>query len=576
MAQGPQQIEQPSGAAAAAGWGSDAMAEMLRRLGIPFAATTPGASFRGLHDSLVNHLGNRAPQLLICLHEEHAVAIAHGWAKVTGRAMAAILHSNVGVQHATMAVFDAWCDRVPLLLVGGTGPLDARQRRPWIDWIHTAPDQAAPLRGFLKWDDRPASVGAAVDGLLRALRIAETAPCGPTFVSLDAGLQEAALDAAPVLSEPRRHAALAPAAPRDAEIAALLGLLHAAQAPLILAGRMPRQRSAWDDRIALAEALGAAVVTDHRLPAAFPNRHALHRGMMSAPTPSTRGAVAACDLVLDLDGLDRDALLRLRPADAPAPVIVSASLDHQLLRSGAVEMQAPAPADLAIACAAEELVAALLRARLPPARHAAPRVVAPPTPRVSGVLTRADIAAALRDAADPGGIALVRTPTGWPLDEWPIDDPLSYLGGDGGAGLGSGPGLVVGAALALLGTSRRAVAVLGDGDFLMGASALWTAAHYRIPLLIVVADNRCYGNDVAHQEAVARRRQRDVGNARIGLSLDDPPVDIPGLARAFGAVAPPPATGPASLRAALAEAFAALDDGRVAVVDALIEVPAPG
>src|SRR6478672_1548998 len=119
-------------------YGSDCVAETIRALGIPFIALNPGASFRGLHDSLVNHLGNRDPQMLLCLHEEHAIAIGHGWAKVTGRPMAAAVHSNVGLMHASMAIFNAWCDRVPMLVIGATGPLDAARRRPWIDWIHTS------------------------------------------------------------------------------------------------------------------------------------------------------------------------------------------------------------------------------------------------------------------------------------------------------------------------------------------------------------------------------------------------------------------------------------------------------
>ena len=140
-------IERPVPAGTnAAGFGSDVAAEALRALDVPYIALNPGASYRGLHDSLVNHLGNARPQMLLCLHEEHAVAIAHGYAKVTGRAMAAAVHSNVGLFHATMAIFNAWCDRIPVIVIGATGPVDAAKRRPWIDWIHTARDQGAIVR----------------------------------------------------------------------------------------------------------------------------------------------------------------------------------------------------------------------------------------------------------------------------------------------------------------------------------------------------------------------------------------------------------------------------------------------
>src|SRR5487761_1212729 len=171
-------------------WGSDAVAMMLRELDLPYVALNPGASYRGLHDSLVNLLGNHQPQMLLCLHEEHAVAIAHGYAKVTGKPMGAIVHSNVGLMHATMAIFNAWCDRAPVLVLGATGPIDATRRRPWIEWIHTARDQGALIRNFTKWDDQPGSVGAAQEALLRASMIAQTEPKGPVYVNFDLALQE--------------------------------------------------------------------------------------------------------------------------------------------------------------------------------------------------------------------------------------------------------------------------------------------------------------------------------------------------------------------------------------------------
>src|SRR3982750_4771140 len=190
----PSSIERPlpSGANAPA-FGSDVIADTLRALDIPYIALNPGASYRGLHDSLVNYLGNSAPQMLLCLHEESAVAIAHGYAKVTGRAMAVALHANVGLMHASMAIFNAWCDRMPVLLIGATGPLDAARRRPWIDWIHAARDQGALIRDYVKWDDQPGSPAAAREALLRAAWLAQTAPCAPVYVNFDAQMQEAAL-----------------------------------------------------------------------------------------------------------------------------------------------------------------------------------------------------------------------------------------------------------------------------------------------------------------------------------------------------------------------------------------------
>src|SRR6476646_11888836 len=156
----------------AAGFGSDVVADALRATDIPYIALNPGASYRGLHDSLVNFLGNERPQMLLCLHEESAVAIAHGYAKASGRMMGVVLHSNVGLMHGSMAIFNAWCDRVPMLILGATGPWDAAKRRPWLDWIHTASDQGALVRDYTKWDNQPGSVAAAYEALLRAVQMA--------------------------------------------------------------------------------------------------------------------------------------------------------------------------------------------------------------------------------------------------------------------------------------------------------------------------------------------------------------------------------------------------------------------
>src|SRR6187402_54211 len=224
----------PSGANAPA-FGSDVIAETLRALDIPYVALNPGASYRGLHDSLVNYLGNSAPQMLLCLHEESAVAIAHGYAKVTGKAMAAAVHSNVGLMHATMAIFNAWCDRMPMVILGATGPVDAVKRRPWIDWIHTARDQGALVRGYTKWDDQPASPAAAREGLMRANWIANTAPRGPTYVNLDAGMQESKLAEAVPPVETGRFIPQALSAAPAALIEQAADILSAAKRPVILA-----------------------------------------------------------------------------------------------------------------------------------------------------------------------------------------------------------------------------------------------------------------------------------------------------------------------------------------------------
>ena len=201
----------------APGFGSDVVADALRATDIPYIALNPGASYRGLHDSIVNYLGNQQPQMILCLHEEAAVAIAHGYAKVTGKAMAAAVHSNVGLMHGTMAIFNAWCDRMPMLILGATGPVDSEKRRPWIDRIHTSRDQGALVRGYTKWDDQPASPGAAREAILRANWMANTAPCGPTYINLDAEVQEAKLTEPVAPIDTARYMPAVESAPAPAE-----------------------------------------------------------------------------------------------------------------------------------------------------------------------------------------------------------------------------------------------------------------------------------------------------------------------------------------------------------------------
>ena len=258
------------------GWGSDVIAELLQRLDLNYLALNPGASFRGLHDSIINYLGNKNPQILLTLHEESAVAIAHGYAKVAGKPMGVVVHSNVGLMHATMAIFNAWCDRVPVFILGATGPVDAFQRRPWIDWIHTARDQGALVRDYTKWDDQPASVPAACESLLRAYQLSRTVPCGPVYICLDAAMQDSKLDEPAVIPDPSRFK---PAAPQEASQSVLhraAELLLQAKRPLILPGRVSREPSHWNLRVRLAESLGAMVVTDMKVGAAFPTGHPLH------------------------------------------------------------------------------------------------------------------------------------------------------------------------------------------------------------------------------------------------------------------------------------------------------------
>src|ERR1700742_3928972 len=264
----------PSGTNAA-DFGSDVVAEVLRDLDIPYIALNPGASYRGLHDSLVNHIGNAAPQMLLCLHEEAAVAIAHGYAKVTGKAMGAAVHSNVGLFHATMAIFNAWCDRMPVVIVGATGPVDAHKRRPWIDWIHTSRDQGAIVRDSTKWDDQPSSPAASREAIYRANWIANTTPMGPVYINFDAELQEAKLTEQLPPVDPARYMPQTETAPSGEAVKKAAAILKGAKNIVILCGRTSRSLDAWNERVAFAEGLNAKVITELKIGASFPTDHPL-------------------------------------------------------------------------------------------------------------------------------------------------------------------------------------------------------------------------------------------------------------------------------------------------------------
>src|SRR5881275_563893 len=360
----PSSIERPlpSGANAPA-FGSDVIADTLRALDIPYIALNPGASYRGLHDSLVNHLGNEAPQMLLCLHEEHAVAIAQGYAKVTGRAIAVALHSNVGLMHATMAIFNAWCDRMPVFMIGATGPVDAARRRPWIDWIHTAADQGALIRPYVKWDDQPASVEAALDSLAQAYLITRAAPSAPVYVCLDVSLQEQRLPAPPLVPDVRRDRSPRSHGPDAEAVRTTLDFLGRARRPLFLFGRLSRDERDWDRRVALAERYGALVLSDLKNGAVFPTAHPLHPDPPGIFLPAASAElIGAADLILSLERTDLAGTLSAAASHGhPATArIISCTMDSALRNGWSKDSFGREPVDMSVPADPDLLVSALL------------------------------------------------------------------------------------------------------------------------------------------------------------------------------------------------------------------------
>jgi thiamine pyrophosphate-dependent acetolactate synthase large subunit-like protein len=557
-------------------WGSDAAVQVLRDLGVPYVTLNPGSSTRGFHDSLVNYLGNERPQLLTCLHEEHAVAIAHGYAKVTGTPLAIALHGNVGLMHGSMAIFNAFCDRVPMIVLGSNGPLDADRRRPWIDWIHTTADNATLVRDFVKWDDQPASVPALVESLVRGARLASTSPCGPVYIAMDVAVQEQRIDGELAVPDPKRFLPLPDPSPSPELVGTAVERLLAAERPAILAGRVSRCEEAWAARVSLVEALEASVITDIRVAAAFPTDHALHVGAPGYVLDADAAqALAAADVVLSLDWVDiKGTMAQAGCADATDQIVISASVDEYVHRGWSKDHQALAPVDVALTSTADGAVDCLLdelerrgvrgQASLPQPRPLA----ASASPSTSGSgLALGELAERLLAQLAPSPACLVRVPLAWHGQMADFRHPLDFLGYDGGGGLGSGPGMTIGAALALKDDERVVVGILGDGDFTMGMSALSTAARYRLPLLIVVANNESYFNDELHQDRIARRRGRPPENRWIGQRTTDPGVDCAALARAQGLMGIGPVRDGAALDEALVTAIDAVRAGAPVVVD---------
>jgi thiamine pyrophosphate-dependent acetolactate synthase large subunit-like protein len=564
-------LERPTPAGAnAPGFGSDVIADALRLLDIPYIALTPGASYRGLHDSIVNYLGNSKPQMLLCLHEEAAVAIAQGYAKVTGKAMVTAVHSNVGLMHASMAVFNAWCDRMPVVVLGATGPVDAAKRRPWIDWIHTARDQGALIREYTKWDDQPASPAAAREAILRGTWIANTVPQGPVYINFDAELQESKVsEPLPSIDPARYMPQVATTAPAEM-IKQAAAMLKGAKQVLILAGRASRSEEVWNARVALAEALGARVVTDLKIGATFPTDHPLYAGAPRAISPESVEGLKNVDVILSLDWVDLAGALRSY-GPSPSVKVIQVSLDHRIHNGWSMDHQALPPVDLLLSADPDLVVPELVKEVGKSAKpHAVPSARTKTEKEPAG-FTNENIARSLKKVLGNRPVTYTHLPLSWD-DSWVrFKHPLDYIGSDGGGGVGGGPGISVGAALALKGTGRLPIAICGDGDFLMGVTAVWTAVHYKIPLLFVLANNRSFYNDELHQERMARARNRPVENKWIGQRMSEPEVDLAAMGRAQGAVGFGPVTKPGDLVSILEKAIAEVDAGKVAVVDVRVE-----
>ena len=578
-------------------WGSDVIVETLRELGFEYVALNPGATFRGIHDSFVNYLGNERPEMILCNHEEIAVAIAHGYGRAAGKPMAAFVHDIVGLLHASMAMFNAWMAREGVLVLGGTGPLDANHRRPWIDWIHTANVQGTAVRDFVKWDDQPGSVTASVESLIRAYHLITTEPKGPVYVNFDADIQEQKLDEPFELPDfskfpgPTRFQA-------DSEaLEEVAGMLVNAKNPVVLADFLGRSEAATDGLVRLAESLSIPVIAGGDL-YNFPTRHSLNA------SESRNALVEQADMVLALDTYDLQQVLTrqnwaTRTSEdviGPDTKLVDISLRQLLVKSWADDHGHLYPTTLSIAADTALAVPALadmVQRRLDDGAGDQAEI----KERLGRVtaIHDADLAKSQAEAAGAAGeyplslgffaqelwevvkgddwVLGNGNLRGWVQRLWDFTSPHQDMTARGGGGLGQGLGHAVGVALANRDNGRLTINIQSDGDMLFTPSALWTAVHHRIPLLIVMLNNRTYGNDLGHQGTMAQVRGRPEENKTIGIDITDPNVDFAALARSFGAWAEGPIERPEDLKAALERARKeVVENGRVALVDIYTQV----
>ena len=592
-------VAQPTGGATAREgrtpeYGSDLVVDLLHALGIEYAAFNPGASFRGLHDSLVNYGGDTSPRSVLCCHEEISVALAHGYAKATGRPMVAALHDVVGLQHACMAIFNAWCDRVPVLLLGGTGPMDSTRRRPWIEWIHTALVQGNHVRDIVKFDDQPASAAAVPDSILRAYRLMTAEPSGPVYVCLDAAIQEDPLPRGigvpPDLDRWVKQSSIQ-ADPRGLETAA--EWLSESRRPVILADTVGRTAAGATALKSLAERLDAPVV-DLGTRFNFPSEHPLEATERREELLREADVILAVDVV-DLWGALQSNAARHRPAGfAPSADarLISLSMSEMLVHSWTSDFQRMQPVDLnlvgesALALPALATLVSSSGAAAEERRARAATIADEGRRRRADWETRARSAAgadgpvplgalglALRDALVGQDVVLSNSDLrGWARRLWRIEQPYQYTGSSGGAGLGYGIGASLGVALAYRGSDRIVLNLQPDGDFLYSSSALYTAAHEKLPLLMVMLNNHSYYNSEEHGLRMAEQRGRPAERAGIGTRPEGPSVDFAALARSFGIAAAGPVSSAADLSSALATAVEAVAAGEPYLLDVVTEV----
>ncbi|HVB58221.1 MAG TPA: thiamine pyrophosphate-dependent enzyme [Candidatus Acidoferrales bacterium] len=570
--------------------GSDFMIDVLKSVGFDYIFANPGSSFRSLHESAINYGGNKNPEFITCCHEESSVAMAHGYAKIEGKPPLVLAHGTVGLQHATMAIYNAFCDRAPLyLIVGNT--IDANMRRPGVEWDHSVQDAAALVRDFVKWDDLPISLPHFSESAVRAYKIAMTPPMLPVVLVADSELQERPVPDDAVLHIPKLTLASFPQGDSGA-VSEAAKLLVAAENPVLIADRTARTPAGMKHLIELAETLQAPVI-DRASRMNFPTRHPLNH------TDRGQALVANADVILALEVADfwgalhsyKDQVDRSwKPVTQPGVKLISITSGDLYEKSNYQDFERYEAVDLAIAADAETTLPPLIEAvkllinadrktvlesrghKLAEAHDEALARVRDAagygwdaSPITTARLS-AELWAVIKDE-DWSLVSDVGFISSWPLKLWDFDKHYQYIGGAGGAGVGYGSPAAVGAALANRKYGRLTVSIQNDGDLMYAPGVLWTAAHHRIPLLNVMHNNRAYHQEVMHIQRMAYRRNRGITRASIGTTLQDPPIDYAKVAQGMGWFAEGPVTNPNDLGPALRRALDVVKRGEPALVD---------
>jgi thiamine pyrophosphate-dependent acetolactate synthase large subunit-like protein len=574
--------------------GSDFMVDVIKSLGMEYVCANPGSSFRGLQESVINYGGNHSPEFITCLHEESSVAMAHGYAKIEGKPLLVLAHGTVGFQHAAMAIYNAYCDRVPVYIIGGN-IIDATKRIPPVEWTHSVQDAAALVRDFVKWDDLPTSLPHFAESAVRAYKITMTPPMMPVVLVVDAELQENPISASASWTVPNL---VLPSPPQgdSGSVAEAARLLADAENPVLIADRTARTPVGMARLIELAETLQAPVI-DEGGRMNFPTRHPLNQSERADEL------IANADVILGLELSDfwgaihsfRDQIERTsRRTTKPGVKLISISAGTLFFKSNYQDFQRFTEVHVDIAADAETTLPSLIESVKP--LITSDRKNAFQDRGANFAAARQDDLRRARDAAayawDASPISTARLSSeiwaaiknedwslvsdtdfvsSWPQRLWSFEKHYQFIGSSGGYGIGYGAPAAVGAALANRKYGRLSVNIQCDGDLMYAPGVLWTAAHHRIPLLSVMHNNRAYHQEVMQVQIMANRHSRGIDRAKIGTTIDDPGIDYAKVAQGMGMHAEGPISDPKDLGPAIRRAIDVVKQGEPALIDVLTQ-----